>query len=152
MQGNEILPLMNGKVLRSGELASKAGVSVATLRYYERRGLIPRPARSESGYRAYPPGTVEVVRMIKQAQKLQFSLREIGELLQLRSHPQASCADVYASGRLKLQDLESRIATLTTIRDRLAQLVSTCSRRDDLRAHDCAFFAELAGQPQIKPV
>jgi MerR family transcriptional regulator, mercuric resistance operon regulatory protein len=143
---------MNGKVLRSGELASKAGVSVATLRYYERRGLIPRPARSESGYRAYPPGTVEVVRMIKQAQKLQFSLREIGELLELRGRPEATCADVHASGYLKLQDLETRIATLTKIRDRLAELLSTCSRRDEVRAHDCPFFAELAGQPQIKPV
>jgi MerR family transcriptional regulator, copper efflux regulator len=135
---------MNGKVLRSGELASKAGVSVATLRYYERRGLIPRPARSESGYRAYPPGTVEVVRMIKQAQKLQFSLREIGELLQLRARPEASCADVYASGHIKLEDLEARIASLARVRDQLKELMATCSRRSDLPAKECSFFAELA--------
>ena len=143
---------MNGKVLRSGELASKAGVSVATLRYYERRGLIPRPARSESGYRAYPPGTVEVVRMIKQAQKLQFSLREIGELLQLRNHSEASCADVCEAGHIKLQDLEHRIATLTRIRDRLAELLRTCSRRGDLSAHECPFFAELAANAESEPV
>ena len=135
---------MNGKVLRSGELASKAGVSVATLRYYERRGLIPRPARSESGYRAYPPSTVDVVRMIKQAQKLQFSLREIGELLQLRDRPEASCTDVYQRGTIKLDDLDHRIATLVSIRDRLRELLSTCSCQSDLAAKDCWFFAELA--------
>ncbi len=151
MHGNEVLS-MNGKVLRSGELASKAGVSVATLRYYERRGLIPRPARSESGYRAYPPGTVEVVRMIKQAQKLQFSLREIGELLQLRNHSEASCADVCEAGHIKLQDLENRIATLTRIRDRLGELLRTCSRRDDLSAHECPFFSELAANAESKLV
>jgi MerR family transcriptional regulator, copper efflux regulator len=143
---------MNGKVLRSGELASQAGVSVATLRYYERRGLIPRPARSESGYRAYPPGTVEVVRMIKQAQKLQFSLREIGELLQLRARPEASCADVFTSGHIKLQDLETRIVALSSIRDRLRELLSTCARRGDLSAKDCPFFEELAGLPESNSV
>ena len=143
---------MNGKALRSGELASKAGVSVATLRYYERRGLIPRPARSKSGYRAYPPGTVEVVRMIKQAQKLQFSLREIGELLQLRGEQSATCKDVYESGRGKLHDIEARIETLSSIRERLAGLLSACPRRDDMSAHDCAFFEELAEPYEPEPV
>lgn len=136
---------MNGKVLRSGELAAQAGVSVATLRYYERRGLIPPPARSESGYRAYPQGTVEVVRMIKHAQKLEFSLREIGELLELRVRDDASCADVYASGQLKLRDVEARMATLARVRERLRELLASCSRREDLSAHECPVFAELAG-------
>ena len=136
---------MSGKLLRSGEVASLAGVSVATLRYYERRELIPRPARTESGYRAYPPDTVDVVRMIKQAQKLQFSLREIGDLLQLRRSESATCADVHQSGSTKLQELDDRIASLSSIRERLSSLLTTCGRRTDIQARSCGFFVELAG-------
>ena len=71
---------MSGSALRVGEVAALAGVHRETLRYYERRGLIPAPPRRASGYRAYPPVTIERVRLIKWAQGLGFTLREIGEL------------------------------------------------------------------------
>ena len=64
--------------LRVGEMAARAGVHRETLRYYERRGLVPAPPRQSSGYRAYPADTVERVRLIKWAQGLGFTLREIG--------------------------------------------------------------------------
>ena len=71
---------MERAALRVGRVAVRAGVHRETLRYYERRGLIAAPPRRPSGYRAYPPATVERVRLIKWAQDLGFTLREIGEL------------------------------------------------------------------------
>jgi DNA-binding transcriptional MerR regulator len=139
---------MSTKLLRTGEVASQAGVSVATLRYYERRGLIPRPERTGSGYRAYPPETVDVVRMIKGAQDLQFSLKEIGELLALRDVPEATCADVQTRAGAKLEELDSRIAQLAAIRSRLANLLAACSRRRDVEAKHCPIYPDLARGPE----
>ena len=73
--------------LRAGQLAERAGVHRETLRYYGRRRLIPAPPRRLSGYRAYPVDTVGRIRLIKWAQQLGFSLREIGELARIpRGH------------------------------------------------------------------
>jgi len=71
--------------IRIGEVAARAGVNVQTLRYYERRGLLKPPARRPSGYREYSPDAVRVVRFIKRAQQLGFTLDETGELLRLRT-------------------------------------------------------------------
>src|SRR5262249_493433 len=71
--------------MRIGTAAEQAGVNVQTLRYYERRGLLPRPPRRESGYREFPDEAVGVVRFIKRAQDLGFSLEEVEELLKLRN-------------------------------------------------------------------
>ena len=90
--------------------------------------------------------------MIKQAQKLQFSLREIGELLQLRELADATCTDVYRSARVKLEDIEARITTLSSIRDRLSELLSVCPRQDEVSARECSFYAELANPSAIKSV
>ena len=70
--------------MTTGQLAKIAEVNIETVRYYERRGLIPKPRRRESGYREYPEETVERIRFIKHAKVLGFSLKEIGELLSLR--------------------------------------------------------------------
>ena len=70
--------------LRSGQLASAAGVNLQTLRYYERRGLLAEPDRSPGGHRLYPAETVTVLRVIKAAQRLGFTLDEISELLATR--------------------------------------------------------------------
>lgn len=76
--------------LRIGELARQAGLSVETLRYYERRGLIPPPARLASGYRIYPEETLDRLTFIRRGKTLGFSLEEIAELLQLEVNPQQS--------------------------------------------------------------
>ncbi|MGH9075039.1 MAG: MerR family transcriptional regulator, partial [Acidimicrobiales bacterium] len=69
--------------MRSSEVAVAAGVNVQTLRYYERRGLLSEPDRLGSGYRAYGPEAVRVVRFVKRAQALGFSLEEVESLLEL---------------------------------------------------------------------
>ena len=67
--------------LRSGQVATAAGVNIETLRYYERRGLLREPHRSLGGHRLYPPETVTLMRVIKAAQRLGFTLEEVAELL-----------------------------------------------------------------------
>ena len=82
--------------LRTGELAIQGGVNLETIRYYERRGLLPKPPRTSAGYRAFDAEAVRRLRFIKQAQALGFSLKEVRELLALRLNPRTSCADVTA--------------------------------------------------------
>ena len=84
----------NMETLTIGQLARQAEVNVETLRYYERRGLIPEPPRKESGYRQYPPDDLARIRFIKHAKELGFTLKEILDLLTLRVDPETSCDDV----------------------------------------------------------
>jgi DNA-binding transcriptional MerR regulator len=80
--------------LTIGEVAKQAHVRIETLRYYERTGLVASPPRSESNYRLYPQETVRRVQFIKRAQELGFSLKEIMELLSLRTTPETPCVDI----------------------------------------------------------
>lgn len=82
------------KGLTIGQLAKQAQVNVETIRYYERRGLVPEPPRRESGYRQYSPDTVARIKFIKRVQELEFSLREIAELLSLRVDPGTTAGDI----------------------------------------------------------
>lgn len=116
---------MNG--LTIGVVASKAGVHVETLRYYERRKLITQPARTGANYRRYPEDTVRRVRFIKHAQKLGFSLKEIKELLSLRAAPRARCADVRDRATGKIADIDGKIRSLRRMKRALTALVAECS-------------------------
>ncbi len=110
--------------LRSGEVATQAGVNVQTLRYYERRGLVAEPDRTLGGHRLYPVGTVTVLRVIKAAQRLGFTLDEVAELLeagqhhhrdQRNGHHRRADARLAAGVRLKLTEIEEKIADLQVI-------------------------------------
>jgi DNA-binding transcriptional MerR regulator len=72
--------------MQSGELANLAGVSTGTLRHYERLGLLPRPRRTESGYRQYTPPSLERVRLIRRALSVGFSLPELTVILKMRDN------------------------------------------------------------------
>ncbi|MBZ2199044.1 MerR family transcriptional regulator [Occultella gossypii] len=121
--------------MRSGQVAERAGVNVETLRYYERRGLIAVPARSTGGHRAYSEDTVALLRVIKSAQRLGFTLDEVAELLAAgsRRHP---TPDLRTRAVAKLKEIEQRMADLATIRASLQQLVD--SRCDSLTGCTCA--------------
>lgn len=103
--------------LRSGKVAAAAGVNLQTLRYYERRGLLPSPDRTLGGHRLYPEQTVTTLRMIKAAQRLGFTLTEIADLLASTRHLHrpGEGADLRARTRDKLADVEVKIADLTTL-------------------------------------
>lgn len=119
--------------MRSSQVAMEAGVNVQTLRYYERRGLLPEPERSESGYRSYGREAVPTVRFVKRAQQLGFSLEEIDSLLDLAAGGPSHCASAKSLAAQKLGQLEQKIADLSAMRDSLRQLVATCDRTRNLR-------------------
>ena len=112
-----------------GKVASKAGLAIDTVRYYEREGLLDKPARTASGYRHYSSDAVARLRFIRQAKELGFSLSEIRELLALRVTPGKSCADVRARAEAKIADVEQRIARLGGMKRALAKLAAACSGR-----------------------
>ncbi|MEU8001446.1 MerR family transcriptional regulator [Catellatospora sp. NPDC049111] len=103
--------------LRSGELADAAGVNLQTLRYYERRGLLAEPARSPGGHRLYPPEALTLLRVIKTAQRLGFTLDEVAELVDLGTHRHGRHRDTSLQKRAttKLIEIETKIADLQTI-------------------------------------
>jgi DNA-binding transcriptional MerR regulator len=107
--------------LRSGQLAEAAGVNLQTLRYYERRGLLSEPDRTLGGHRLYPLEAVTVLRVIKAAQRLGFTLEEISDLLDMGRHRHGSRPDagLQARATAKLVDVEAKLADLGVIRDTL---------------------------------
>ncbi|MBB5868058.1 DNA-binding transcriptional MerR regulator [Allocatelliglobosispora scoriae] len=111
--------------LRSGELADAAGVNQQTLRYYERRGLLAEPARSPGGHRLYPTSAVTLLRVIKTAQRLGFTLDEVTDLVDLGRHRHGRRTDtgLQARAATKLTEIESRIADLQIIATTLREAI-----------------------------
>ena len=128
--------------LTTGQLARQAGVGVETLRFYEREGLLPEPARRASGYRQYPPEAVERVRFIRRAQRLGFPLSDVRELLALRDDPAADRAEVRARAAARLADVERRVRELEALRAELTRLVASCPGPGALA--DCPILRAIA--------
>jgi DNA-binding transcriptional MerR regulator len=128
-------------MMRIGEVAERAGVNVQTLRYYERRGLLPRPTRRPSGHREYQPDSVALVRFIKRAQHLGFSLEDIGEILELRQHPRRNALAVRAVAIRRAADIADRIRRLKAMQNALEQLVRACECAGTSRS--CAIIEAL---------
>ncbi|WP_439658862.1 MerR family transcriptional regulator [Lentzea sp. HUAS TT2] len=106
--------------LRTGEVAEAAGVNRETLRYYERVGLLARPERSPGGHRLYPRETVTVLRVIKAAQRLGFTLEEVADLLSAGSRRPG----LRERAEVKLGEVEARIEDLVVVRDTLRAAIS----------------------------
>lgn len=126
--------------LRSGEVAEAAGVNKETLRYYERRGLLGDPVRTPGGHRLYEDQVVTTLRVIKASQRLGFTLDEVAELLELgrHRHGDRSDAGLQTRARVKLIQIEERIADLATIRDNLqVALDAGCDDLSLCAASDC---------------
>ncbi|MDQ3427109.1 MAG: heavy metal-responsive transcriptional regulator [Gemmatimonadota bacterium] len=115
--------------LTIGQVAEQSGVTPDTLRYYERRALLPAPVRSPSGYRQYGQESVRRVQFIRRAQTLGFTLEEIADLLALRHSPGPECAAVEADARSAMARIEHKIAQLARMRDALHNLADACQTR-----------------------
>jgi len=113
--------------MRTSEVADQAGVNVETLRYYERRGLLPEPPRRESGYRIYGQDAVRIVRFVKRAQELGFTLDDVESLLELSDGGPESCDAAQQLASRRIAELDRRIADLRAMRDSLSRLRATCS-------------------------
>ena len=114
------------KVLSIGQVARESGVGVETVRFYERQGLMGEPERKASGYRQYDPEAVSVLRFIRRAKALGFTLKEIKGLLALRFDAAAKRSDVRRQAGAKLADIEEKIRDLQRMRDALLRLVDIC--------------------------
>jgi DNA-binding transcriptional MerR regulator len=111
--------------MRIGELAAAGGVRAATLRYYERRGLLPRPLRTPAGYRTYNDAVLGQLRLIRWAKGLGFTLREIRELARVSAeHAEGRGAAVRDRARRKLQEVDARLGQLQAMRAQLEALVA----------------------------
>jgi DNA-binding transcriptional MerR regulator len=135
--------------LRSGELAEAAGVNLQTLRYYERRGLLAEPQRSPGGHRLYPSEALTVLRVIKTAQRLGFTLDEIAELVDLGTHRHGRRPDSSLQRRAaaKLIEIEAKISDLQVIAGSLrVALDAGCDDLATCATTDCCPlpFADLA--------
>ncbi len=113
--------------MKIGEVAKAAGIGIDAVRFYEREGLIPEPARRPSGYRMYPPDVVLSLRFIRRAKELGFSLKEVSELLSLETAAEATAADVRKLAETKLADIEERIRALQRMRRALRKATESCT-------------------------
>lgn len=114
------------------ELARHAGVGVETIRFYERRGLLPEPPRSASGYRVFPADAIRRVKFIRRAQGLGFSLAEVAELLDLRVTPGTTCAAVRERTRRKIVEIDCKLTDLQRMRTVLERLEAACDTAADI--------------------
>lgn len=133
-----------------GQLAKKAQVNVETVRYYERRGLIPEPPRRESGYRRYAQDAVARIQFIKRVKELGFSLREILELLSLRMDPDTTCADVKRRAEVKIADIEEKIRSLRGMQKALMKLAASCTGRGP--TNECPILEALDAEEESEAV
>lgn len=114
-----------------GDVASMTGVSVDTLRYYEKIGLLKNIYRSEGGVRLYSDRDISQLNFIKRAQRMNFSLDEIRELLEMRMDPQQACTEVRELTAKKLADVEHHLAELSTLKTELQLLLNLCQAAED---------------------
>ena len=112
--------------MQIGAVAEAAGVSVQSVRFYEREGLIEEPPRRPSGYRVYPPGVIQKLRFIKRAKVLGFSLKEISELLALEHDAEATAEDIQRLADRKLNDLKDKVRSLQRMQRALQRLADDC--------------------------
>lgn len=146
MMSNARQTATNGRPgMRTGEVAEAAGVNIQTLRYYERRGLLTEPPRRHSGYRMYASDAVRVVRFVKRAQELGFTLAEVEVLLAMSAGGPENCDAAHDMAMQKLGELGAKIASLKAMRSSLQRLAATCELQRSER--ECPIIESLADEP-----
>lgn len=129
--------------LTIGQVADRAGIGVETVRFYERAGLIPLPARKASGYRQYDESTVSRLRFIRRAKDLGFTLKEIAALLALRHEPATTAADVKREAEQKIAEIDRKIRSLRQMRNALRKLADSCPGHGP--TSECPILEALSG-------
>ena len=128
---------------RIGELSKRLGLSADTLRYYEKIRLLPCVARDDAGRRIYADKDVSRLKFVQRAQRMKFSLAEIGKLLEMRENPQKARSGVRTLTQKKLSDIEQHMDDLTTLRDELQLLVNLCQGAEE----GCPILENIDGEP-----
>ena len=112
--------------MKIGEIAGRAGVSVDTVRFYERVGVLPPPARTESGYRDYEPGTIERIRLTRELQAIGFTLRDTVDALAAHDAGGATCESERWRLEAVLARVDARLAELAELRERIVAAQAAC--------------------------
>lgn len=139
-----------------GELAKATGVTPDTIRFYEKNGLLPEPARTGAGYRVYGREALRRVRFIRQAQPIGFSLAEIRRILSLRGRGRETCRCVISIAESTLQETERKLRELERLRDSLASNLKRW-KSEASKSHPAAEFCALientdpAGESETEP-
>lgn len=135
---------MTSKAMNIGELAKRAGVSIDTIRYYEKEAVLPKPLRlgTGAGYRRYSDEDVARLEFIRRAKALGFSLSEITDLLALSGNAQADMSAVTTAVRQHLQTVKTKLAELERIRFGLEALIDVCPGQGEINA--CPILAALS--------
>jgi len=115
--------------VQSGELSRLAGVSSDTLRHYERLGVLPKPPRTNGGYRDYPASSLDRVRLIQSALRVGFSLQELATILKMRDRGEVPCHRVRAIAGHKLEEVKQQIKDLLAMRGQLERIVKDWDAR-----------------------
>jgi DNA-binding transcriptional MerR regulator len=113
--------------MKIGEIADRAGVTVDTVRFYERIGVLPAPARTASGYRDYEPATVERIQLTRELQSLGFTLTDAVDALAAHDTGQATCESEQWRLQAVLDRVDARLAELRALRGRIAQAQEACA-------------------------
>jgi Hg(II)-responsive transcriptional regulator len=129
------------EIFTIGQLAKQANVNLETIRFYERKGLLPEPPRNKSGHRQYSIKDLRRTEFIKRTQSLGFSLQEISDLLSLRVESGKTCGDVKLRVKAKLVDIEEKIETLQKMREVLLRLETNCPGKGPL--NECPILETL---------
>ena len=137
--------------MRVGEVAERAGVNVETLRYYERRGLLPAPHRDPSGHRRYDEDTVRLLRAIKEAQAVGFTLAEIGEYLRASRRSTSPSEVLRVRMAAKIDEIDGRIAGLRRMREELARVVGCACDSLDHCTCGAAYLARGGRDAAVPP-
>ncbi len=130
--------------LTIGQVAKQTGISIDSIRFYEREKLISSPPRRLSGYRQYSEDTVKDLLFIRHAKEMGFTLREISDLLSLRSNPCGTAAEVKQKTLAKINDINNKICMMQLIKNELMQLTMTCT--GDGLAKSCPIINALEAQ------
>ena len=136
---------------RIGEIAERTGVSVETLRYYEKRRLLSAPARTDGGFRVYSDAVVHQVRFIKQAQSLGLTLDDIQQLAagQLRRNHAPSCRKVRDLLTRRIEDIDARIKELREFRRTLHENLAACDQALSSAAEPACPTIEALDEPKF---
>ena len=125
-----------------GEVAKRTGIGIETLRFYERSGLLSRPARTEGGYRLYDAEALNTLDFIKRAQTLGFTLEEIKRIIAESRAGESPCAEVREVVRQRLAELDERMAQMQRYRDALAHTLKQWDERGQADGHFCGLIEE----------
>jgi MerR family copper efflux transcriptional regulator len=142
-----------GTLLSIGRVSEISGVTTDAIRYYERRGLLPKPTRTPAGYRQYPEGVVNRLSLVRNAQRFGFSLAEIAGFLRIRENGGRPCNEVRAAAQRMLTAIDAQIAELISARKRMQHTLQEWDRTLQRTPSDqqARLLEKLTALPSARP-